>query len=103
MDVSCAHRISERAEMVWQEPGSGPGARIADRACVRGARNRAIHETRGHCPNDGGWLAHAAWIGALAAKLRPDGAELDLRRPGREPELWRVSPRRFRAADRRGD
>ena len=37
------------------------------------------------CPNDRGWLAHAAWIGALAAKLRPDGAELDLRRQGREP------------------
>ena len=92
------HRISERAEMVWQEPGAGPGTRAAHRACVRGTRNGTIHEARSHCPNDRGRLAHAAWIGALAAKLRPDGAELDLRRQGREPGLWRVNPRRFRAA-----
>jgi len=39
---------------------------------------------------------------ALAAKLRADGAELDLRRQSGEPGLWRVSPWRFRAADRRG-
>src|SRR6266850_6099471 len=102
MDLSCAHRISERAEMVWQEPGAGPGTCAAHRAGVRGTRNGTIYEARSHCPNDRGRLAHAAWIGALAAKLRPDGAELDLRRQGREPGLWRVNPRRFRAADRRG-
>ena len=55
-----------------------------------------------HCPNDRGWLAHEAWIGALAAKIRPDGAELDLRRQGREPGQRRVNPRRFRTSDRRG-
>src|SRR4051812_29562936 len=102
MDFSCAHRISERAEMVWQEPGAGPGTGASDRACVRGPRNGTIHEARSHCPNDRGRLAHATWIGALAAKLRPHGAELDLRRQDREPGLWRVHPRRFRAADRRG-
>src|SRR6476660_8523690 len=98
MDLSCAHRLSERAEMVWQEPGTRLGTRAAHRACVRGTRNGAIYETRSHCPHDRGWFAHATWIGALAAKLRPDGTELDLRRRGREPGLWRVHPRRFRAA-----
>src|SRR5881296_3674560 len=102
MDLSCADRLSERAEMVRQKPSAGPGTRATHRACVRGPRNGTIYETRGHCPNDRGRLAHAAWIGALTAKLRADGAELDLRRPGREPGLWRVNPRRFRAADRRG-
>src|SRR5437867_7244109 len=102
MDLSCAHWISERAEMVGQESRSGSGPRTAHRACIRRTRNGTIYETRGHCPNDRGRLAHAAWIGALTAKLRADGAELDLRRPGREPGLWRVNPRRFRAADRRG-
>src|SRR5260370_4711158 len=102
MDLSCAHRISERAEMVWQEPGARPGTRATHRACVRGPRNGTIHEARSHCPNDRGRVANATWIGALAAKLRPDGAELDLRWQGREPGLWRVNPRRFRAADRRG-
>src|SRR3954469_14615714 len=103
MDLSCADRLSERAEMVWQEPGAGPGTRATHRACVRGPRNGTIHEARSHCPNDRGRLAHAAWIGALAAKLRQDGTELDLRRPGREPGLWRVNLWRFGPADRRGD
>src|SRR3989304_9272227 len=101
MDLSCAHRISERAERVWHEPGAGPGTRAPHSACVRGTRHGTIYETRSHCPNDRVWPAHAAWIGALAAKLRPDGAELDLRRQGREPGLWCVNPWRFRAADRR--
>jgi len=96
-----ADRLSERAEMVRQKPSAGPGTRATHRACVRGPRNGTIHEARSHCPNDRGRLAHATWIGALAAKLRPDGAELDLRRQDREPGLWRVNPRRFRAADRR--
>ena len=41
-------------------------------------------------------------LGAPSAKLRSHGAKLDLRRQGREPGVWRVDPRRFRAADRRG-
>src|SRR4051794_41882410 len=102
MDVSCAHRISERTEMGWQEPGARPGTRAAHRAGVRRPRNGTIHEARSHCPNDRGRLAHPTWIGGLAAKLRPDGAELALRRPDREPRLWPVNPRRFRAAERRG-
>src|SRR5258708_29595447 len=102
MDLSCAHRIPECAEMVRQESGSGSGTRAAHRACIRGTRNGTIYKARSHCPNDRGWLAHAAWIGTLAATLRPDGAELDLHRQGREPGLWRVNPRRFRAARRRG-
>ena len=72
-----ADRLSERAEMVRQKPSAGPGTRATHRACVRGPRNGTIHEARSHCPNDRGRLAHATWIGAVAAKLRPDGAELD--------------------------
>ena len=49
-----------------------PNARRSSRGHRR-TGNRTIYEARSDCPNDRGWLAHAAWIGALSAELRAMG------------------------------